>query len=127
MTTRPSRREFLKTAAAGVAASRADRCCARRRPVGRRRCRRTSASSSRLIGVGIQGMSDTRTALRVPGVELVAVADIYDGRLTLVEGAVGRAALHHARLSRGAGAAGRRRRHHRHARSLAREASPSTR
>ena len=33
------------------------------------------------IGVGGQGMGDTGVALRVPGVELVAVADIYDGRL----------------------------------------------
>ncbi|HEX6924664.1 MAG TPA: Gfo/Idh/MocA family oxidoreductase [Longimicrobiaceae bacterium] len=33
------------------------------------------------IGVGIQGSGDTNTALRVPGVELVAVADVYDGRL----------------------------------------------
>lgn len=35
-----------------------------------------------LIGAGGMGTGDTNTALRVPGVELVAVADIYDGRLT---------------------------------------------
>jgi predicted dehydrogenase len=34
-----------------------------------------------LIGAGIQGQSDTRNALEVPGVKLVAVADCYDGRL----------------------------------------------
>ena len=35
-----------------------------------------------LIGAGIQGQTDTRFALQVPGVKLVAVADCYDGRLT---------------------------------------------
>jgi predicted dehydrogenase len=34
-----------------------------------------------LIGAGGQGSGDTRTSLLVGGVELVAVADIYDGRL----------------------------------------------
>jgi predicted dehydrogenase len=34
-----------------------------------------------LIGAGGQGSSDVRSAVRVPGVELVAVADVYDGRL----------------------------------------------
>ena len=35
-----------------------------------------------LIGAGIQGQGDTKAALQVPGVKLVAVADCYDGRLT---------------------------------------------
>ncbi len=35
-----------------------------------------------LIGAGIQGQGDTKTAIQVPGVKLVAVADCYDGRLT---------------------------------------------
>ena len=33
------------------------------------------------IGIGGQGTGDTKAALKVPGVELVAVADVYDGRL----------------------------------------------
>src|SRR3984957_5399647 len=34
-----------------------------------------------LIGAGIQGQGDTKFAVQVPGVKLVAVADCYDGRL----------------------------------------------
>jgi predicted dehydrogenase len=33
------------------------------------------------IGLGIQGHNDTDTALKIPGVELVSVADLYTGRL----------------------------------------------
>ncbi len=48
------------------------------------RSRRISANDHiqlGLIGAGIQGQGDTRWALQVPGVKLVAVADCYDGRL----------------------------------------------
>jgi predicted dehydrogenase len=34
-----------------------------------------------LIGAGFQGQSDTKFAVQVPGVKLVAVADCYNGRL----------------------------------------------
>src|ERR1039457_5810172 len=34
------------------------------------------------VGFGGMGMGDTKYALSVPGVELAAVCDIYDGRLT---------------------------------------------
>ncbi len=33
------------------------------------------------IGMGIMGYNDTNTALKIPGTELVAVADLYSGRL----------------------------------------------
>lgn len=35
-----------------------------------------------LIGAGGQGSGDTSNAIQIPGVELVAVSDIYEGRLT---------------------------------------------
>jgi predicted dehydrogenase len=37
------------------------------------------------IGMGIMGFSDVSTALKVPGVELVACCDLYDGRLQRVK------------------------------------------
>jgi predicted dehydrogenase len=77
---RPTRRDFLKAAAAGsVAAAPAILHAYELQP------QTVAAPGDRiriaLIGAGGQGSSDTRTAVRVPGVELVAAADIYDGRL----------------------------------------------
>src|SRR6476620_7153670 len=66
-----TRRRFLQTGltAAGLAA--ADQ---------------TVSPSDRIriatIGFGGMGMGDTKYATSIPGVELVAVCDIYDGRLT---------------------------------------------
>jgi len=37
------------------------------------------------IGFGIQGQSDVRTSTAIPGVQLVAAADVYQGRLTLAQ------------------------------------------
>ena len=34
-----------------------------------------------LIGAGGMGMGDTKYAVSIPGVKLVAVCDVYDGRL----------------------------------------------
>jgi predicted dehydrogenase len=48
------------------------------------KCKKVTANDRvglALIGAGGQGNSDTRAALLVPGVELVAVCDVYDGRL----------------------------------------------
>jgi predicted dehydrogenase len=82
---RPTRREFLKAAAAtGMTASAPTMLRAQTPPASQ-----DIPPSERIqiatFGLGIQGQSDTRTALRVPGVELVAVADVYDGRLTLAK------------------------------------------
>lgn len=75
-----SRREFLKIAAAGVAATSPSV-----HVLAQDQAAQPASALDRiqlaLIGAGGQGMSDTRTALRVPGVELVAVADVYQGRL----------------------------------------------
>ncbi len=75
-----SRREFLKIAAAGVAATSPSV-----HVLAETQMAQPASPLDRiqlaLIGAGGQGMSDTRTALRVPGVELVAVADVYQGRL----------------------------------------------
>jgi predicted dehydrogenase len=75
----PTRRDFMKLAAiAGPAAAAYGEvlAAASAQPV---------AANDRiqlaLIGAGIQGVGDAQTALRVPAVELVAVADLYDGRL----------------------------------------------
>ena len=87
MTIRPSRREFLGvTAATGLTAivPNALEAAASQSTAGQ-----NVAPGDRVqiatIGCGIQGLNDTRTALRVPGVELVAAADVYDGRLTLAK------------------------------------------
>jgi predicted dehydrogenase len=42
-----------------------------------------------VIGAGGMGMADVNTAVRVPGVKLVAAADVYDGRLEAVREAHG--------------------------------------
>src|SRR5262249_22456286 len=76
--TRRTRREFLTTTiAGGVIAPTLLR--ARTPSVADQQAARVRIG---LIGAGGQGMSDTRTALRVPGIELTAVSDVYDGRLT---------------------------------------------
>ena len=67
-----TRRHFLTTAAAGLAASALS-------------AQDKTSPNSRVqvatIGLGGMGTGDTHSSIAVPGVELVAVADIYQGRL----------------------------------------------
>jgi predicted dehydrogenase len=78
---RPSRREFLKSAAAGGVAVSVPSILLTAPFQGQREVPPGDRIQIALIGAGGQGMSDTRIALRVPGIELTAVADLYDGRL----------------------------------------------
>src|SRR5687768_11164671 len=68
----PTRRHFLQTAGGGFAAAQA--LSAQQLPANDR-------IQIALIGAGGMGSSDVRSALAVGGTELVAVADVYDGRL----------------------------------------------
>ena len=47
------------------------------------------------IGMGIMGHADTDTALKVPGVELVAVCDLYTGRLERAKEKYGKNIYYH--------------------------------
>ena len=81
----PDRRAFLqsavKTAAVAAVATHLHKLTAQSSPTAAPRSP-SDIIQLALIGAGVQGQSDTRTALQVPGVKLVAVADCYDGRLT---------------------------------------------
>lgn len=86
---RYSRRQFIGSAAAsGVAASVAPSLFGAERAEEIARRASPAAANDRLriatIGMGIIGFIDTETALEVPGTELVAAADLYDGRLRRV-------------------------------------------
>src|SRR5258708_25390182 len=82
-----SRREFLQVVAGAAAAAptvlRAQRSASSR----------TVAPNDRIrigiVGVGIRGQQDLRSALRASGVELTAAAHVYDGRLTLAKELLG--------------------------------------
>jgi predicted dehydrogenase len=86
--THPTRRRFLGTLAGSAAAAAAVSVAAspRDRELTMPDRDRPFAASDQiqlaLIGAGIQGTGDTATAITVPGVKLVAVCDLYDGRLT---------------------------------------------
>jgi predicted dehydrogenase len=70
-----TRRHFLKTTAVTASALPA----AASQPGGRSPNDRIQFAT---IGLGIMGYGDTQTAVSVPGTKLVAVCDIYQGRLT---------------------------------------------
>lgn len=76
-----SRREFLKIAAAGVAGTGSSTHILSATQASSPSPSALDRIQIALIGAGGQGMGDTRTALGVPGVDLVAVADVYQGRL----------------------------------------------
>src|SRR5262249_22335441 len=82
MNSRTSRRDFIKlTTATTLAAATSTTILGAAEPTP---TRVSPADKIRLglIGAGGQGMADTREALKLPGVELVAVADLCNGRLT---------------------------------------------
>lgn len=87
-TPRRSRREFLNTLGLGALAAGATPgiLAADERRRAHPLLRQTSHSANdqvqiAVIGAGGMGVADTRTALSVPGVTLVAACDLYDGRL----------------------------------------------
>ena len=81
MKQRRSRRDFLKAVAATTAVPTVLRA--------QTPATQAVAPNDRLrfaaFGLGIRGQQDVRSALRTPGVELAAVADVYDGRLALAK------------------------------------------
>ncbi len=87
---RNSRRNFIKTAAAGTMAAGSfvrlhgspKTYFLEPEPESQQQVSPNDRIRIALIGAGGMGFGDTETALRVPGVEMVAAADIYDGRLT---------------------------------------------
>jgi len=83
MTTRRSRRDFLKTVAGATAT--APILLRAQTPAASQTLSANQRLGIAIVGLGIRGQQDLRSALRVPGVELAAVADVYDGRLTLAK------------------------------------------
>jgi predicted dehydrogenase len=85
----PSRRSFLRklgTATAAVAVGQNVFAAEKKNEVFAYLKRQAGISANdqvniALIGAGGQGSEDTNVALKIPGVKLVAVCDLYDGRL----------------------------------------------
>jgi predicted dehydrogenase len=83
MSTRRSRRDFLR-AAAGATAT-APVLLRAHTPMPSQTVTPNARIRIAAFGVGIRGQQDIRSARVVPGVELAAVADVYDGRLALAK------------------------------------------
>jgi predicted dehydrogenase len=85
MSTKRSRRDFLKAAAGATATA----PTILRAQGATSTATRAVAPNDRLrigaIGLGIRGQQDIRSAVKAPGIELAAVADVYDGHLTLAK------------------------------------------
>jgi predicted dehydrogenase len=79
--TKQTRRNFIKLTTAATLATATTTILADERPASPIRVSPSDKIRLGLIGAGGQGMGDTREALKIPGVELVAAADLYDGRL----------------------------------------------
>ena len=79
-----SRREFIGTTAAVAGASLAARIpLAHAEPLASRRVAPSDRVRFGIIGVGMEGSGLLGTAIRIPGVECAAAADLYDGRHVL--------------------------------------------
>src|SRR5436309_14306849 len=78
-----TRRDFLKTMATAAAVS--PTVLRAQAPTASRAVAPSDRIRLAAIGLGIRGQQDVRSALRTPGVELAAVADVYDGRLALAK------------------------------------------
>src|SRR5207253_8938183 len=74
-----SRRNFVHagSAFAGLAAGQAALAQSEKKPISP-----NDRIHLGIIGFGIMGQGDVRTATSLPGVELVGAADVYEGRLT---------------------------------------------
>jgi predicted dehydrogenase len=84
--TPPTRRRFLGTLAGSAAAAAVTMSASTREreetiPDRDRSYAANDQIQFALIGAGIQGTGDASTAITVPGAKLVAVCDLYDGRL----------------------------------------------
>ena len=82
MTDRRSRRDFLKTVAATATVPTVLRAQA---PAASQTVSANDRIRIAMFGMGIRGQQDMRSALKAPGIELVAAADVYEGRLTLAK------------------------------------------